>query len=80
MFTVKHTSDDFCEAIYSATDVRYEPARDTPLNQVSDPTPQTVWLYGGDSGNRPITGGTIYVMNDAGSTVAKYLLSPQAPT
>mgnify|MGYP003427775803 CR=1 FL=1 len=67
MFTVKHTSPEYVDTVYSAAQVRFDPTNPNAG------TPETVWLSGGEEGNLPpITNGVVYVMNDAGSTVAKY--------
>lgn len=77
MFTVKHTSSSYQDTIYSAREVRFNPSTSGP-NQT--PTPETVWLSGGDSWSDPLTDGTVYVMNDNGATVAKYDLSVNSRT
>jgi hypothetical protein len=70
MFTVKHTSPTWEDNLYSATGVRFTPA--PSVQSVTSP-PETVWVRRVDTGIEfPITDGVIYVMNDAGATVAKY--------
>ena len=79
MFTVKHTHADFSETIHSADDVRYTPRQIPTPDQTSEPAPETVWVSSGDI-TMPLTNGIVYVMNDHGSTVAKYdMRSPIQP-
>ena len=61
MFTVKHIRLSDEEDIYESEEVKF-----TPFN-VGQATPPTVWVDG-----RPITGGTVFVMNGHGQTVARY--------
>lgn len=64
MLSVKHISLSGEEHIYLAARIRYTP-KDHDADRVS--TPATVWVD-----DLPLTGGTVFVMNDAGKTVARY--------
>jgi hypothetical protein len=68
MFTVKHISIDGSENLIAAKDVRYDPgisASGTAPDQ--DGRPTAVYLDGA-----PYGGGTFFVMNASGKTVARY--------
>lgn len=70
MFTIKHIHFDGSEEIIEAESVRFTPGTG-PSN-----IPPTLWIVAlGTVGERPLTGGTIFVMNSAGKTVARYDLS-----
>ncbi|MCV9940925.1 hypothetical protein OIU35_31630 [Boseaceae bacterium BT-24-1] len=64
MLTVKHITAEG-ESTFGVERVRFDKPTDT--------TPATVW-----ADRMPITGGRVFVMNDKGSTVAKYELD-EAP-
>lgn len=72
MFTIKQISISGEECIFRATAVRYTPGgyRDPSMASGTPPpsaTPATVWID-----ERPLTGGTVFVMNEAGKTVSRY--------
>jgi hypothetical protein len=64
MLTVKHISLSGDEVLYQAHECTFSPATDDGL------CPNTVWVGGDDK--TPLTGGTVFVMNDNGKTVARY--------
>lgn len=72
MLTIKHISLSGEEMLYTSPIANYVPSRAT--ERVGDPA--TVWIEPGShvtAGTRyPLTGGTIFVMNDHGKTVARY--------
>jgi len=76
MMTVKHITLSGEEFLYPTSEVNFTPA--VPSLGDVDPAP-TVWVYGADDRARPLTGGTVYVMNDHGKTVCRYELSTQSP-
>ena len=79
MLTIKHIGVDGDESVRQALEVRY--SRRAPYDR---PAVNTNWagaVYADLEGNSMVTfeGGTVYVMNDAGATVAKYDLQPGNP-
>lgn len=65
MFTIKHVSPTGNETLYQATEASF----------VSDPSGATSFVnYTAPNSNeiKSIEGGTVYVMNEAGKTVATY--------
>jgi hypothetical protein len=76
MLTVKHIRADGAETIDHADRVIYYPPHNYVTNELS-PTPHeggTLTVVGAISGGVDWMSGTVYVMNENGSTVAKYLL------
>lgn len=71
MFTIKHIKVLGDEEIIQVETVRFEPgmpgfiSQDGKTGQTG--TPPTVWV-----GERPLSGGTVFVMNDMGKTVSRY--------
>lgn len=80
MLTVNHMTTSGEEFIYPTTHINYVPERSGP--QFAE-TPATVWHYDEEGRAYPLTGGKVFVMNDAGGTVAKYDLGgwsgPEGP-
>lgn len=78
MFTIKHIHIGGDEDIHQCEAVRYSmPTSALPSSHGDSPqssaTPATIWVVmRGDFVERTLTGGTIFVMNDAGKTVARY--------
>jgi hypothetical protein len=67
MFTVKHISLTGSEEIHQSNACRFTPERHQLTSDQPPNSPATVWI---DTG--PLTGGTVFVMNDAGKTVSRY--------
>lgn len=70
MFTVKHVRFSGEEELHQTVTARYTPSnRNAKATEVPEPseTPETLWI---DSG--PLTGGTVFVMNENGKTVSRY--------
>lgn len=77
MLTIKHTEPNYQESLYTAREARFMPKNAmTPV--VDGTSDECVLLYGGDVGMKELYGGTVYVMNDHGATVAHYNLDPSA--
>lgn len=87
MFTIKHIHLDGQEDVLDVAAVRYSPAHgpiagtviwaDKPSMDARDieiqpSTPTTVWITEAGWAERPLTGGTVFVMNSNGKTVARY--------
>ena len=72
MLTVKHITPRNHECIYMAERVLFQPEI---LSDTDDAAPATVWHTDKAGQTHPITDGSVYIMNDAGSTVAKYSLA-----
>jgi|GEM_PF-3560353 len=77
MFTVKHISLIGEESLSLVATTRYTPRGlgDDPRdpNVCSKDAPATLWVRDTANGPEyPMTGGTIFVMNDKGKTVARY--------
>lgn len=70
MFTIKHISIVGEEKIFAVDGVRFTPGVDG--NAISSQTPPTLWLTDKGWDERPLTGGTVFVMNDNGKTVSRY--------
>lgn len=64
--TAKHVHPSGAEDVHPAISVRYDPGTITE--------PATLWIRQADDSELPLTGGRVYVMNDAGKTVASYNL------
>jgi hypothetical protein len=71
MFTVKHVSHTGIETIYPATEAVFNP---------NDGSTQSLGFFHytvpGTTEIRGIEGGTVYVMNETGKTVATYRMTP----
>lgn len=75
MFTLKHVSEDGNETIYQSEEVQHTNGGMFGSTESVDPPP-TVWRTSPHTREiTPLTGGTVYVMNDEGKTVAIYRLS-----
>lgn len=75
MFTIKHISGLGDEEIIQVETVRFSPGTQSCMAQNGGAsTPPTVWISHLSRGvsETPLTGGTIFVMNDMGKTVARY--------
>ena len=79
MFTIKHLTPHGNEALYTATNLQFCPVEgthtDMPVGFAKDPLGVLYYRSPGDSVVKPleqIDNGQIYVMNEAGSTVAHY--------
>lgn len=70
MMTVKHITLSGEESVYPTSWVNYVPASAIGTDGVD-----TIWIYTDDAPARPLTGGTVYVMNEHGKTVSRYDLS-----
>lgn len=74
MLTIKHITPMGNEALYEASEASYSPhAEPRHFNLNYNPLLASVWYA--DQPNAPlreIRDGTVYVMNEKGSTVAKY--------
>lgn len=75
MFTIKHIQTDFSEDLLQVESVRFDPPTTGGVVDAGrsgkNGTPATVWADG-----KPLTSGTIFVMNPSGKTVARYDLTP----
>ena len=70
MLTVKHITLSGEEFVFCTSHVNYVPG--TAKNCAPVP-PDSVWIYEGSAETpRELCGGTIFVMNERGSTVARY--------
>lgn len=78
MMTVKQILSSGHEMMIQAKRVNFQP--DQP-DLKPDPALKALLVEGEDGETRTFASGTYFVMNDAGSTVAKYYLGaePQAP-
>ena len=73
MFTVKHIRIGGDEDILEASTVRFSPGFGEVDAVSGSNVPSTVWISIRDGGDeRPLTGGTVFVMNEAGKTVSRY--------
>ena len=68
MMTIKHITISGEESIYPADSVRFTAANPSEFDHV----PSTVWRYDSSGESHPHTGGTVFVMNEHGKTVARY--------
>lgn len=75
MMTVKHITPSGEEFIYPTTHVNYVPS--DVFGEGVDLPPNTLWIYPVDHPAQPITGGTVYVMNEHGKTVSRYDIPTQ---
>lgn len=76
MFTLKHLSPTGAEGLYEADEVFFQPDESAGLAQPSGTAAHSLGIVSykeaGGSTLQGLTGGYVYVMNEAGSTVAKY--------
>ena len=69
MLTVKHITLSGEEFVYATSHVNFVPAS----AKNCAPAVDSLWIYdGADERARELCGGTIFVMNERGSTVARY--------
>lgn len=68
MMTVKHITLSGEESVYPTNWVNYVPASALNDRDAVD----TIWIYTADTPAQPLTGGTVYVMNEHGKTVSRY--------
>lgn len=79
MMTIKHITPSGEEFVYPATHVNYVPA-DAAEHFPGNPAPCTsLWRYDADGRAHQVLGGTAFVMNEHGKTVARYDLSASGP-
>lgn len=71
MFSVKRVLSSGHEDITQARRVSYQPAKANGTD-----VPETVFVEDDSGHTQGFVEGTVYVMNDAGSTVSKYSLAP----
>lgn len=75
MLTIKHCTPLGNEAIYETPEATFSPyGSPTDTDHSTTPLTGSVWYVRTGAGGELIElrSGTVYVMNDAGSTVAKY--------
>jgi hypothetical protein len=73
MLTIKHIHIGGDEDVISAFSTRYAPGSQYVGGQGAPGTPATLWYRKAEfEPEQPLTGGTIFVMNAKGSTVARY--------
>jgi hypothetical protein len=76
MFTVKHIDIFGGETLSQVATARFAPGNDKPSTGRQGDcsgTPNTVWVRDVPTqAEYPLTGGTIFVMNDNGKTVGRY--------
>jgi hypothetical protein len=77
MFTIKHIDADENESIFTATSVRYQSGLGT--HDAADPALKGLGYVAIDGPPGFIDDGVVYVMNDAGKTVSKYVLGDLEP-
>ena len=70
MFTIKHVRLCGEEQITQVETVRFVPAKIGTQGQSE--TPPTLWVAERGFDERPVTGGTVFVMNEQGKTVSRY--------
>jgi hypothetical protein len=71
MFTVKHIDSGGEERIFEAEKVRFTPG--TPGTPECSQAPKTLWVLDPPGiSDWPVTGGTVFVMNENGKTVGRY--------
>lgn len=84
MFTLKHLTPSGNESLYEATEVFFTPDESAGLAQPSGTATHSLGTIGYQiSPGAAVSGladGYVYVMNEAGSTVAKYDLGGWATT
>lgn len=77
MMTVKHITLSGEEFVYDTTHVNFVPASvfngaNYAQTASSPPARDTLWRYDADGRAHDLTGGTVFVMNEHGKTVARY--------
>ena len=73
MLTIRHIHLGGEEDIFAVASFRYAPGTEKVGQQGQSATPQTIWVRDVAPGDeRPLTGGTVFVMNENGKTVARY--------
>lgn len=72
MMTVKHILQTGAEYVYGTSHVNFVPSGAVKGNSGAPTPPDTVWRYDADGRAHPLTGGTVYVMNEHGKTVSRY--------
>jgi hypothetical protein len=76
MLTVKHITPSGEEFVYGTAHVNFVPATAKPAtaSDTKADTNDSLWIYEPIEGSRAreLIGGTAFVMNDNGSTVARY--------
>lgn len=72
MMTVKHITISGEEFVYPTTHVNFVPGS-VQDKEPGKPAPRdAVWYYNADGKASQLIGGTVFVMNDHGKTVARY--------
>lgn len=71
MFSIRHIQLSGHEDIYLASRVSFQPEV-THEQKGGLPSSPTIFIDRPDGSTMPINGGTIFVMNDNGKTVARY--------
>jgi hypothetical protein len=76
MLSVRHIQLSGHEDIYLTPRVSFQPEMDNPSQNNAVPTvsktPTTIWIDCPGGATKALNGGTIFVMNDAGKTIARY--------
>ena len=77
MLTVRHIHLNGGEEVMLVHSARFAPGRGgegrSALVNGESATPDTLWVsYAAGQSEEPLTGGTVFVMNDMGKTVARY--------
>lgn len=76
MLTLKHLAPSGSESIYEAAEVFFQPDESAGLAQPTGTAAHSLGIVSykidGTGIFQGLTGGYVYVMNEAGSTVAKY--------
>lgn len=73
MFTIRHIHLAGDENIFSVNAMRFSPGTESVGLQNQSGTPPTLWISDDDhTAEWPVTGGTVFVMNASGKTVARY--------
>lgn len=72
MFTIKHITLSGTEIIYSGEHIRFEPEGLCVSTNPNSSSPAMVSFFHAKGHQVEIGGGTVFVMNDAGKTVARY--------
>lgn len=68
MLTIKHVTDSGEEYVYATDHINFVPAS----AKACAPAGDSLWRYDHTGRAFEITEGLVYVMNDGGSTVARY--------
>lgn len=73
MLTAKHISLNGSERVFEVASFRFEPGHEMFGQQGQSGTPPTIWVrYEPSQDESPVTGGTVFLMNSGGKTVARY--------